>query len=141
MYTNNRDTYRQTFANTWQKHLKGTTLDAVESELLAVILLHPEYHSLFDSAQKEKQEFIPEENPYIHMSLHMAIREQIRMDKPLGTKEIYNNLQKIKQNPHEVEHIMMTVMAKLLWESQQSGVMPNDDTYLCKLREHASLTT
>lgn len=134
MYTNDRNAYRQAFANTWQKHLKKLPLDAMETEVLAVILLHTEYHGLLEGTMKQ-DEFEPEENPFIHLSLHMAIREQIRMDRPSGVKSIYETLQATHANTHDVEHLMLSVLAKLMWQTQQTGNPPDEETYLAKLRE------
>lgn len=133
MYTNNREAYRQTFAHTWQKHLQGTLLEPMESEILSIILMHTEYHALLEQQDQLEQEFTPEENPFLHLSLHIAIREQVAMNRPAGVKTVYEKLLANYQSAHDVEHIMMTELAQVMWQAQQQGVAPNEEVYLERL--------
>jgi hypothetical protein len=134
MYTEDRNAYRNAFNNAWQKHLKKLPLEPFEKEIVAVILSHPEYHALLDS-KDTATEFEPEENPFLHMSLHISIREQIRTDRPTGILLIYQILLTQHGNELDVEHMMMTVLANMLWQAQQSGEMPSENSYLEKLKE------
>jgi hypothetical protein len=136
MYTNNRDAYRETFFNTWQKYQKKIILTALETELIAVILTHPEYHSLLNQATGSKeQEFALEENPFFHMSLHLTIREQIKTNRPSGIAAIHQQLLVNHANSHDAEHEMMKQLAQVMWEAQQSGIPANEEDYLKKLLE------
>lgn len=136
MFTNNRNAYRQTFSNAWQKYLKKLPLETLEMELVEIILLHPEYQSFLENtAQIENQEFALEENPFLHMSLHIAIREQIKTNRPAGIKTIYQRLLLQYPNPHDVEHHMIQCLAQLLWQGQQMGEMPKDEVYLEMLKQ------
>ncbi len=93
MYTNNRDAYRQAFFTVWQKYQKKLPLDATEAQLVEVIALHPEFHALLENpAAYQQQEFELEENPFLHMSLHIALREQIRMNRPHGIATILQTI-------------------------------------------------
>ena len=132
MYTNNRDAYRQTFFAAWQKYQKQLPLEPVEKQLIEIMLLHPEYHPLLNHPEAfEKQEFELEENPFFHMSLHLAIREQIRTDRPAGITAVYDAL---SARSEDAEHLMMTCLAQMIWAAQQSGEMPSEEEYLSRLR-------
>lgn len=133
MFTNNRDAYRKAFATVWQKHQKNISLDPQELQLLQVMLLHPEYESIYSEAT-QAQEYSLEENPYIHLSLHLTLREQIALNRPKGMTEIYNALMQQENNAHTCEHEMMNVLANLLWQAQQSGNMPSEEIYLQRLQ-------
>jgi hypothetical protein len=134
MYTDNRNAYRQIFFDVWQKHLKKLPLQTVEAQVLDVILAHPEYHAMLDNQQTfMTQEFSLQENPFIHMSLHIALREQLQLDRPAGIKEVAQNLIK-KYSAHDAEHMMTTVMANMMYQSQQTGNAPDDNDYLRQLR-------
>lgn len=136
MYTNNREAYRQAFFTVWQKYQKKWPLDALEQQLIEVILLHPEYHSLLDKPQAFKgQEFALEENPFFHMSLHMAIREQIRTNRPVGIAPLYQQLLVKHNDVMAVEHKMMTCLTDIMWNAQQQGKAPDEAVFLAKLRE------
>lgn len=135
MYTNNRDAYRQAFFNAWQKHLKKLPLEPVEAQLIEMILMHPEYQPFLEIPQAyQAQEFTLEENPFVHMSLHLAVHEQIHIDRPMGVKEIYQSLVTKCNNDHDALHIMMQCLANIIWEAQQTGVIPDEAEYLLRLR-------
>ena len=135
MYSNNRENYRKAFAETWQKHIKKLPLDAVETDIVAIMIMHPEYRYLLDSNSVNTTEFEPEENPFIHMSLHIALREQIRINRPDGIAAIYENLMSNHENTHDVEHYMITILANLLWQAQETGEPPKENVYLERLRD------
>lgn len=133
MYTEDRNAYRKAFIEAWQKHLKKLPLEPVEHEIVTVINMHPEYH-LFIESNDIKTDFELEENPFLHLSLHISIREQIRMDRPHGIRQIYQELYTQYASDIEVEHLMMTVLANMIWEAQQSGQKPSEKQYLVNLR-------
>ena len=135
IYTNHRDAYRQTFLVIWQKHQKKLALEPMEAQLLAIILSHPEYHTLLDGPESAyHQEFALEENPFFHMSLHLAIQEQIQNNRPFGIQPLHQQLIDKCADTHAVEHQMMECLAKTLWTAQQKGTMPDEQDYLEKLK-------
>lgn len=135
MYTNNRDAYRQAFYTAWQKYQKQLALEPVEKQLVQAILLHPEYHSLLENiSSAQNQEYALEENPFFHMSLHVAIQEQIDMNRPFGITVIQQTLMEKHSDKHEVLHLMMQCLAKIMWQAQQTGAMPSEEVYLQELR-------
>jgi hypothetical protein len=136
MYSNNREAYRQAFYDAWQKHLQRLPLTPIEAQLVAIINHHPEYHSLFTSHdQQHLKEFSVQENPFLHMSLHLSIQDQYIQNRPMGIKEEYQRLLACYQDAHHVEHMIMDCLANLLWHAQQTGVAPDEESYLAKLRQ------
>lgn len=134
MYTNNRDAYRQAFYTVWQKYQKKLPLDPVETQLAEIIALHPEYHRLLEKPDScQQQEFSLEENPFLHMSLHIALREQLRMDRPQGISKIFADLTARDVSQHDAEHSMMECLAQMIWQAQQTGQAPQEQDYLDKL--------
>lgn len=136
MYTDNRDAYRRSFYEAWQKHLHQRPVEPLEAQLIQVIKTHPEYHYLFDNPDALiAQAFEPEENPFLHMSLHLAIHEQVQMNRPTGVKALYNEALSKFENAHTAEHTLVTILAQCLWNAQQNGTPPDEATYLETLRE------
>jgi hypothetical protein len=83
-------------------------------------------------------EFTPEggrENPFLHMGLHLAIREQVATDRPPGINEIHEKLSARLGDAHAAEHAMLEPLAEALWEAQRSGLMPDEQVYLERLRK------
>ncbi len=136
MYTDNRNAYRQTFFDAWQKHLQHMPVEPLEAQIINIMLAHPEYHPLFNAPEKFlTQAFEPEENPFMHLSLHLAVREQIQTNRPSGITHLYQEVLAKLPNPHEAEHELVTTLGQFLWHAQQNGNLPDENAYLQSLRE------
>lgn len=135
MYTSDRNAYRQTFFVAWQKHQKRLPLEQLEAQIVAVILQHPEYQLLLDQPKAyAQQSFVIEENPFYHLSLHLALQDQIQQNRPAGIKEIYQTLILLHQNQHHVQHLMIFCLASILQTAHNKGVPPDEERYLQELR-------
>ena len=88
----NRDEIRQVYLTVWQKLQQGKILEPMESVIADIIQLHPEYHAfLGQGPSAHQQEFNPESgnsNPFLHMGMHIALREQTSTDRPAGIQKI-----------------------------------------------------
>lgn len=81
----------------------------------------------------EQQSYFPESgqpNPFLHMGLHLAIREQIATDRPAGISAIFKNLINKYNDSLTVEHLMMEQLAECLWLSQKNNIPPDEHQYL-----------
>ncbi|MGH8298577.1 MAG: DUF1841 family protein [Steroidobacteraceae bacterium] len=134
----NREQLRQMYLEAWRKFSARLPLEPLEAQLAAVIAEHPEYVPLLDSGpQALSADFTPEggrENPFLHMSLHLAIREQVATDRPPGITQIHRKLSQRLGDSHAAEHAMLEPLAEVLWEAQRSGRMPDEQRYLERLR-------
>jgi hypothetical protein len=133
VFGNDRDGMRQFFCDCWEKEKTGSPLEPLEMQIVAVIKEHPEYHAVLDDVEKAKaREYFPElneTNPFLHMSMHLSIREQMGMDRPIGVRSLMQNL--IQHfGEHEAEHEMMDCLAEVLWQAQKDGIAPDDQHYL-----------
>ncbi|HHT0594409.1 TPA: DUF1841 family protein [Legionella anisa] len=130
---------RQMFFASWEKYQHQKLLSPLENEIVQVILAHPEYHKIIENQNKfQQQSYFPESgeaNPFLHMGLHLAIREQIATDRPVGIHEIYKNLIKKYNNSLSVEHLMMDQLAECLWLSQKNNMPPDERQYLQRLAD------
>jgi hypothetical protein len=138
MYTDDRNAYRKIFFDVWASHQKKLPLEPVESQVLDVILSHPEYHSMLEQRGKfMSQEFELEENPFFHMSLHIAVREQLQLDRPAGIRLAYQQLLSRHETAFAAEHIMVAMLGTVLHQAQQTGTPPDEQVYLHRLLEQA----
>lgn len=135
----NREQLRQMYRNAWRKYTARQPLEPLEAQLAAVIAEHPEYVPLLESGpQALSAEYTPEggrENPFLHMGLHLAIREQVATDRPPGIAQIHQALSQRLGDTHAAEHAMLEPLAQVLWEAQRSGRMPDEQSYLERLRK------
>ena len=134
-----RDQLRQAYSDAWRKHVAGLPLTPLETMLTDVIGLHPEYQDLVhdgDASLAFEPGAAPEaENPFLHMGLHMAVREQVAIDRPPGVRDLHRRLQAQCGDVHGAEHVLMEALAETLWEAQTAGRPADESHYLSLARE------
>ena len=130
---------RRLYLEAWRKSREGRPLEPLENQIVNVIELHPEYQALLaDHPAALGQDFAPEQgqtNPFLHMGLHLAIREQLAPDRPAGVRAVYQRLAGRMGDHLEVEHRIMDRLAEALWQAQRSGQPPDEAAYLRSLRQ------
>lgn len=137
MFPSERSEIRRRYATAWEKARHGEMLEAQERRIAEVIAEHPEYQALIESGEAALEaEFPPEAgrtNPFLHLGLHIAIREQLAIDRPPGVRTVYAALVAAR-GEHEAEHAMIECLAETLWEAQRAGRPPDDAAYAKRLR-------
>ena len=137
MYQNaKRHELRQAFADVYHKMQSQAPLSDLEQQIASVVSAHPEYHAHLNNIDKDYTPEMGQTNPFLHMSLHLGIREQVALNRPEGITEIYDHKLKIQQDVHDVEHAMMETLAEVLHDAQKNGHMPDEQQYLTKLRQN-----
>jgi len=130
---------RQLFFDAWQKEKKALPLEPMEQIIVNVIKPHPEYHAFFDNTDNNlDKDFSPEmgqTNPFLHLSMHISIHEQLSINQPKGIMEAFNQLLETTQDPHEAEHIMMDCLGEMIWKAQRENTAPNEDLYLSCIQQ------
>lgn len=138
LFGNDRDSMRQYYCDCWSKEKKGEALEPLETQIVAIIKQHPEYHALLDNPEQAKsREYLPEmneTNPFLHMSMHLSIKEQVSMNRPFGISELMQQIV-LKMGEHEAEHQVMDCLAEAIWQAQRSGTPPDDALYLQCLKK------
>ncbi|MCH9755918.1 MAG: DUF1841 family protein [Gammaproteobacteria bacterium] len=127
---------RPFFFDTWEKHKHAKPLTPLETQLLDVILAHPEYHAVLDNpslaANRTYFAELGDANPFLHMGLHLALREQISTNRPQGINNAYKTLSTRLKSPLEAEHQLMRCLEDCLWRAQQNNTMPDEAAYLAE---------
>ncbi|HEY2682143.1 MAG TPA: DUF1841 family protein [Steroidobacteraceae bacterium] len=132
-----REQLRRSYAEAWAKQLEGKPLVPLEALLCDVIGAHPEYQALLSNvatAQAFEAAAGDRENPFLHMGLHVAIREQLAIDRPPGIAELHRQLLAQLGAPHAAEHALMEALAETLWQAQRDGTAPDEGRYLSAAR-------
>ena len=129
-----REQLRQFYCSAWEKHrTQQASLSPLEQQVVAVIKEHPEYHALLENPDASlNADFLPEmgdTNPFLHLGMHLGIREQVSTDRPPGIAELYQRLVSLK-GIHDAEHAMMDCLGEALWQAQQNQTAPDDILYL-----------
>lgn len=138
MFNPSRDQVRQFFFDAWKKYRASESLTDLESIALQVMQMHPEYHYVLDAPEKYlEQEYFPEmgeTNPFLHMSLHVSIHEQLSIDQPPGISAAYKALQLKHGEAHAAQHDVMDCLAETIWRAQREGSAPDGLAYVACLR-------
>lgn len=124
MFNPSREQARQFFFDTWRKYRQREMLSAMEDLALDVILLHPEYHRMLDDAERyQDKDYLPEmgdTNPFLHMGMHIAIKEQLSIDQPVGIRPRFERLRKQTGDEHAATHQVMECLAEMIWQAQRT---------------------
>lgn len=134
LFSSDRTALRRFIFEVWAKRLARTPLEPLEALVADVIDVHPEYHALLERGDQDiEREFPPESgmsNPFLHMAMHIAIREQVAADRPAGVYEVHSTLTAHLGSPVEAEHQMIDCLAESLWMAQRAGALPDEQAYL-----------
>jgi len=136
--THTREQLRQTYADAWRKHLARSPLTPLEAMITDVIGAHPEYQAIVSDADAARA-FTPSAadgsgNPFLHMGLHLAVREQVSIDRPPGVRDLRRSLQARLGDLHRAEHALMDALGEALWQAQRAGRPPDEAYYLTLAR-------
>jgi Domain of unknown function (DUF1841) len=136
--SHSREQLRQTYADAWAKHLAQSPLTPLEAMITDVIGAHPEYQAIVSDTDVATA-FEPNilrgaENPFLHMGLHLAVRDQVSIDRPPGVRELHRLLQARHGDLHRAEHVLMEALGETLWQAQRAGRPPDEGHYLALAR-------
>jgi len=133
MFGNNRNELRQVYLSCWQLKKNKLPMDPMQEVVANIVESHPEYHELLehdDSVDKDFSAETGESNPFLHMSMHIALHEQISTDRPKGINACYQALCLKLGGPHDAEHAMMDCLGEALWLAQRNQTAPDEASYL-----------
>ena len=129
-----RESSRRFFSEVWEKYKSDLPMQPLEEMVAGVILEHPEYQSLLKGGDSSLvEEFTPEQgitNPFLHMGMHIAIREQVQTNRPAGITDIYMKSIPSFETAHDLEHLIMDCLGETLWTAQRNNTLPDEAAYL-----------
>lgn len=144
LYNPSRDQARQFLFDAWTKFKQKLILTDLEKIAVEVIQMHPEYHVVFDSAERfMHQQYFPEmgeTNPFLHITLHLSVIEQISINQPIGVTQIYDKLRLQHNDKHLAYHDLIDCLAETIWQSQRNNQPLDSDHYLNLLKQKSGLT-
>ena len=129
-----RDQLRRVYIEAWRKRRAGLPIEPLEAQVADVIALHPEYHAALEGGEDTlARDYTPEggqSNPFLHLGLHLAVRDQIATDRPAGIRKAFQSVAARLGSEHEAEHRIIECLAEAMWEAQRSGRPPDEAAYL-----------
>jgi len=141
MFGNDRNELRKAYSDAWNKFQQKQPLTPLEQQIAEVIKEHPEYHKTLKNLDAD---FLPETgqtNPFLHMGMHLGLREQLTTNRPNGIRDCYQAMTNKYKSSHEAEHDMMECLAEAMWQAQRQGCMPDEAAYLLCLKKKAGINS
>ena len=131
MFNPTREQVRDMFFEAWRKYRAGQPLAGIETIALDVILAHPEYHDMLSSPDRYRErDYSDEANPFLHLSLHLALEEQLSIDQPPGITGRFQSLLSKYGNRHDALHEALECLAETVWRAQRDNAPPDAEAYL-----------
>ena len=138
MFNPTRDQARDFLFEAWRKFRATELLSAMESMAVEIISLHPEYHPMLADRDRyletyRDRDYPPEfgeTNPFLHINMHLSIREQVSIDQPQGVRSHHVALSKKLGTALAAEHEMMDCLAEMIWHAQRNRTGPDAQIYL-----------
>ncbi|HEY6863232.1 MAG TPA: DUF1841 family protein [Burkholderiales bacterium] len=139
MFNPSRDQVRQFFFDAWRKYGDRSPLTGLEPMAVDVMLAHPEYRDALEHPERYVvREYTPESgesNPFLHLSLHLAIEEQISIDQPPGIRAEFERIARARGDRHEALHAVLECLGETVWRAQRDAAAPDAAAYLECLRK------
>lgn len=142
MFAPSQEQVRRFFCETWAKHQAGQPLTPLEAQASDWIALHPEYQAdLSDAEAAVAAVFEVEEgrtNPFLHLSMHLSITEQVSIDQPRGMRAALERLIARGLSLHDAHHEVMEALGEMIWESQRLGRPFDGERYVERVLQRAT---
>jgi hypothetical protein len=134
-----RDELRRVYIDAWRKRRARVPMEPLEAQIADVIALHPEYQAALDNPEAMlERDYSPEDgqsNPFLHMGLHLAVRDQVATNRPAGIRGAFDALARKLGTAHDAEHQIIECLAESLWEAQRAGRPPDELAYLERVQQ------
>jgi hypothetical protein len=139
MFNPTRDQVRHFFFGAWGKFSRGPNADRPGEDRVEHIGRHPEYHAVLAQPERyQERDWRPEmgeTNPFLHLSMHLSISEQISIDQPAGVLARYAALAARLGDEHAAQHAVMDCLAEMIWRAQRDNQPPDGAAYLLCLEK------
>ncbi len=142
MFSPSQYDVRRFLCGAWQKVRERRPLLPIEAIAARWIEQHPEYHAeLADVEAALAADYTIEDgraNPFLHLSMHLSLDEQLSIDQPSGIAQAVQLLAARLGSMHDAQHEAMECLGEMLWASQRSGLPPDGQAYLECVRRRAT---
>jgi hypothetical protein len=134
MFTPSQHDVRRFFCDVQRKQRANEILSPLEAIARDWVVQHPEYaDALSDAEAALAADYSVERgtaNPFLHLSMHLSIAEQISIDQPPGIRAAYAALAQRLGSEHEAHHQIMECLGEMVWNAQRSGLPPDGAAYI-----------
>lgn len=141
MFSPTRDQARKFLMDAWRKRREALPATPLETMAADIIGLHPEYHALLESGEDAlSRDWSPDQgdtNPFLHLSLHLSIAEQLQIDQPPGIRAAYQALLEKSGDAHDALHHILDCLAETVWRAQRDQQPLDGAAYVACMQKKA----
>ena len=142
MFQPSQTDVRRFFCATYARVRTGAPLEPMQAVAARWVDEHPEYHAdLADETAALAAVYTVEDgrtNPFLHLSMHLSIQEQMAIDQPTGIRQVVDLLAARRNSLHAAHHEVMECLGEMIWASQRSGLPPDGQAYIEAVRRRAT---
>jgi hypothetical protein len=140
MFSPSRDEARRFLTDAWAKYRAQAPLSDLEKIAAGLVAMHPEYHATFEAPDSTvDRDYLPEAgavNPFLHLSLHLAVAEQLAIDQPPGIRAAFERIRAARGDEHAALHAVVDCLGEVIWQAQRTRSAPDAALYLtCLARQ------
>ena len=133
MFTPSSHDVRRFFCEALRKRRAGEILTPMDAIAADWIDQHPEYHEALEDAEAAVARDYSVEggqaNPFLHLSMHLSITEQVSIDQPRGIRAAYEALA-ARAGEHAAQHEVMECLGEMIWSAQRHDTPPDTEAYV-----------
>jgi hypothetical protein len=134
MFNPSQHDVRRFFCEAYRKQRANEVLTPLEAVARDWIIQHPEYAEHLDDLEAALAADYSVErgqaNPFLHLSMHLSIAEQVSIDQPPGIRAAARMLTQRLGSEHEAHHEIMECLGQMIWDSQRSSMPPDGAAYV-----------
>jgi hypothetical protein len=138
MFTPSQEDVRRFFCEASRKDRNHEILTPLEAIARDWIVQHPEYATALEDVDTAlAADYSVEQggsNPFLHLSMHLTIAEQLSIDQPPGIRAAHLALARKLDSEHDAHHRIMECLGEMVWQSQRSGLPPDGESYIACIR-------
>jgi hypothetical protein len=124
MFNPSRDQARHFWVDLWLSRRDRQVFEPMERHALDLIESHPEYHPVLEDPDSLIMDFTVERgdtNPFLHLSMHLAVREQLSINQPIGIVDLHQMIALRRGGSLlDADHVVMEALAEQIWQSQRN---------------------
>ena len=142
MFSPSQHDVRRFFCQVHAKARDHLPMTAMELAAADWVVQHPEYHAELADVEAALAAVYDVDagrtNPFLHLSMHLSISEQVSIDQPRGIKQAVELLSARCGSLHDAHHAVMECLGEMMWTSQRSGLPPDGQRYIEAVRRCAT---
>jgi hypothetical protein len=143
MFAPSQEQVRRFFCSAWAKSRAGQPMEAIETLAAGWAAEHPEWHAELADADAAVARMYGDGavggNPFLHLSMHLAISEQCSIDQPRGIRQAVELLAHRRGSLHEAHHEAMECLGQMLADAQRNARSPDGLAYVACVQRRATI--